>query len=142
MPTKPGGKNGTKFISVDEMWTLFEQYRKKVKSQPFIVEDWVGGAGKPVKRKKEKPLTIEGFENFIAEKGIAKDLQRYIYNVDLRYNDYIEVVVRVRRTIRQDQIEGGMAMIYNPSITQRINNLVEKTENKHEVNEIIIKHES
>jgi hypothetical protein len=31
-----------------------------------------------------------------------------------------------------------MAGIFNPSITQRLNNLVEKTENKHEVSEIKI----
>jgi hypothetical protein len=31
-----------------------------------------------------------------------------------------------------------MAGIFNASITQRLNNLVEKTENKHEVSEIKI----
>ena len=30
--------------------------------------------------------------------------------------------------MRQDQIEGGMAGMYNPSITQRLNSLVEKTQ--------------
>jgi hypothetical protein len=35
-----------------------------------------------------------------------------------------------------------MAMIYNPSITQRLNRLIEVTENSHEVKEIVIKHES
>jgi hypothetical protein len=30
--------------------------------------------------------------------------------------------------IRQDQIEGGMAGVYNPSITQRLNGLKENIE--------------
>jgi hypothetical protein len=30
--------------------------------------------------------------------------------------------------IRQDQIEGGMVGQYNPSITQRLNGLTEKTD--------------
>ena len=30
--------------------------------------------------------------------------------------------------IRQDQIEGGMSGIYNPSITQRLNGLTDKSE--------------
>ena len=141
MPTKPGGKNGTKYITPDELWMLFTKYQFNLKRNPFIVKDWVGGAGKPVERLKEKPLTIEGFENFVADKGILKNLGEYFNNQDNRYNDYIPVISRIKKTIRQDQIEGGMAMIYNPSITQRLNNLVEKTENKHEVNEIIIKYE-
>ena len=51
---------------------------------------------------------------------------------------FVPSVRVLRKTIRQDQIEGGMAGVYNPSITQRLNSLVEKTENKHEVNEIKI----
>jgi hypothetical protein len=34
--------------------------------------------------------------------------------------------------IRNDQIDGGMVGQYNPSITQRLNGLVEKTDNKNE----------
>jgi hypothetical protein len=34
--------------------------------------------------------------------------------------------------IRNDQIDGGMVGQYNSSITQRLNGLVEKTENKNE----------
>ena len=47
----------------------------------------------------------------------------------------------VYKDIRNNQIEGGMAGIYNPSITQRLNGLVERTENKHEVSEIVVKKE-
>ena len=141
MPTKPGGKNGTKYLTPDDLWLLFTKYQFELKRNPFRVLDWVGGAGKPVERLKEKPLTIEGFKNFVVDKKGFKNLGEYFNNHESRYDEYINVIDRIKRTIRQDQIEGGMAQIYNPSITQRLNNLVEKTENKHEVNEITIKYE-
>ena len=34
----------------------------------------------------------------------------------------------IKKEIRENQITGGMLGIYNPSITQRLNNLVEKVE--------------
>jgi hypothetical protein len=42
---------------------------------------------------------------------------------------FSEVCSRIKKSIRADQIKGGMAGIYNPSITQRLNNLVERQEN-------------
>ena len=141
MPTKPGGKNGTKYLTPNDFWKLFTDYKEEVKQNPFIVRDWVGGAGKEVERLKEKPLTWDGFENYVIDKKGVYSLNDYAFNNKNRYDDYIQVIARIKSVIRQDQIEGGMAQIYNPSITQRLNNLVEKTENKHEVNEITIKYE-
>lgn len=135
----------TNKITPSEMWGLFVQYRDHIKSNPILKHDFVGKNGDSVERKLERPLTMDGFENFVAEvaKGkLGKTLEHYFFNTNKAYESHAEVCKRIRRVIRQDQIEGGMAMIYNPSITQRLNGLVEKTENKHEVSEIIIKHES
>ena len=139
MPTKKGQ---SKFMTPDEMWNHFTKYQFDLKRNPFIVKDWVGGAGREVRREKEKPLTQEGFENFLRDKGVIKNIGDYLTNKNGQYGEFTEVLNRIKSVIRQDQIEGGMAMIYQPSITQRLNNLVERTENKHEVNEIIIKYES
>jgi len=110
------------------MWNLFIEYRDCVKSNPFEVIDWVGGAGKMVKRQKEKPLTIEGLENYCSDKGVISDLGAYFANNGGRYKDYITICARIRKEIRQDQIEGGMAGLYNNSITQRLNGLKEQTD--------------
>ena len=107
------------------MWELFGQYCGQVKQDAFIVTDWVGGMAKEVDRKKEKPLTLEGFENYCFRMGVINDIGDYFSNKDERYGDYAAICLRIRKTIRQDQIEGGMAGIYNPSITQRLNNLVD-----------------
>ena len=138
-----GTKKGrTKYLKPAELWGLFEAYCKETKSKPFEVTDWVGKDATEVTRKKERPLTEEGFSNYCAINGSVKFVRDYLINRDGNYGDFVEVSQLIKSVIRQDQIEGGMAMIYQHSITQRLNNLVEKTENKHDVSEIVIKHES
>jgi len=121
----------TKLIETPEiMWDYFLQYKSYVKSNPIIVKDWVGKDAIDIYREKERPLTIDGFECWCYDNEIISDLSNYFANSDNRYSDYSTICSRIRKAVRTDQIEGGMAGIYNPSITQRLNNLVEKTENK------------
>jgi hypothetical protein len=124
--------------SPEVMYELFQEYCEHTKANPIKVKDWVGGMAKPVIREKEIPYTLEGFEIYCFKQGIISDLGKYFANSDGRYEDFVAICSRIRREIRDDQIKGGMAGIFNPSITQRLNNLVEKTENKHEVSEIKI----
>lgn len=121
------GKN--KYIQTPEiLWQYFIDYKKEVKSSPILVQDYVGKDANMVFREKEKPLTIEGFENYLEDNEIINNLSQYFANTENRYVDYQTICSRIKRNIRQDQIAGGMAGIYNPSITQRLNNLVEKSE--------------
>ena len=106
------------------MWEYFEQYKTEIKSKPFRVKDWVKDI--EVMREKERPLTFEGFESWCSENEIAEVLQQYFEDRQGRYSDYATVCKRIKTNIRQDQIEGGMAGIYNPSITQRLNGLTDK----------------
>lgn len=139
---KKRGRGRIKNIgSAEQMWELFQEYCIATKKNPIKVKDWVGGMGKQVTREKERPLTHEGFSLYLFEKGIMADVKDYFSNREGRYEDFVPVCSRIREAIRQDQISGGMAGIYNPSITQRLNGLVEKTENKHEVTEIKITHD-
>lgn len=120
---------GTKYIETPEkMWELFLAYKKEVKGNPIIVKDWVGKDATDVYREKERPLTLDGFECWCADNEIINDLSNYFANTEQRYSDYSTICSRIRKAIRNDQIEGGMAGIYNPSITQRLNNLVERSE--------------
>jgi hypothetical protein len=117
-----------KYIETPEaLLELFEKYIKEIKSKPFIVKDWVGGTGKKVLREKERPVTMEGFRVYAFKAlGCVKD---YFDNKDNRYDQYATICSHIRDMIRSEQIDGGMAGIYNPSITQRLNGLTEKTEN-------------
>jgi len=121
--------HGTKNIETPEkMWEHFEAYREHTKSRPILVQDFVGKDGDEVNRKKERPLTIDGFECWCYDNGIISDLGHYFSNLDQRYSDYVAICSRIRKAVRTDQIEGGMSGIYNPSITQRLNSLTDKSE--------------
>ena len=118
-----------KYIETPEiMWEHFLAYKEHVKSNPIIVKDWVGKDATDVYREKERPLTIEGFECWCYDNDIISDLSHYFANTDNKYSEYLTICSRIRKAVRNDQIEGGMAGIYNPSITQRLNGLVDKTE--------------
>lgn len=114
--------------SPERMWELFLEYKEDVKANPKHKNDFAGKDAEEVIKKLERPLTIEGFENYVADKDIISDLGHYFMNKDNRYTDYVTICSRIKRAIRQDQIEGGMVGIYNPSITQRLNGLKENIE--------------
>ena len=121
------GKN--KYIETPaKFWELFEDYRKDTKDNPRIKVEYVGKDGDRMETPLVRPLTIEGFENYVADLGVIQDLGHYFANTDKKYNDYRTICSRVRKAIRQDQIEGGMVGQYNASITQRLNSLKEQTE--------------
>ena len=114
--------------SPEKMYELFEKYKEITKSKPILQHDFLGGKElHEVRREKERPLTLVGFYNYCFEN--YSDIHHYFENTDKRYDEFRGICSRIKDFIRQDQIEGGMAGIYNPSITQRLNGLTEKTEN-------------
>lgn len=114
--------------SPEKLKDYFLKYQEETKRNPILVKDWVGKDADEVYREKERPLTIDGFECWLSDNGIIEDLGDYLKNKDNRYSDFAPICSYIKKKTRKDQIEGGMAGIYNPSITQRLNNLVEKTE--------------
>jgi hypothetical protein len=118
-----------KYIETPEkMWEYFEEYRTNVKSNPRFKNE-LDKFGNIVPIPLERPLTLEGFECYLNENGIMSHLSDYFANTDNRYSDYTTICSRVKRAIKDDQITGGMVGQYNASITQRLNNLVEKVQN-------------
>jgi hypothetical protein len=107
------------------MWELFIEYKNSVKDNPAKIQDYVGKDAEMVYREKEKPLTFEGFECYLFDNGIISDLSKYFANTDSKYSEYCAICSHIRKVIKNDQIQGGMIGIYNPSITQRLNGLTE-----------------
>jgi len=124
-----------KYIETPEkMWELFEAYKKEVKSNPRKKHVFVGKDGVSDYELLERPLTLEGFECYCYDNEIISDLSDYFANKDGRYSEYATICSRIRKTIKDDQIQGGMVGQYNPSITQRLNGLTDKSEIKNDVN--------
>lgn len=123
-----------KYIETPEkLYQLFEEYKKNLKPREIQKATATG-----VKSEwHTPPLTMEGFENYCEEH--IGCVHQYFVNQDNAYNAYLNICSRIKRIIRQDQIEGGMVGQFNPSITQRLNGLTEKTDvttNGKELNEI------
>lgn len=135
--------------SPEVLWNYFLEYKKEIKDNPIqMVEQKRGNSVLPkdisaiepdvlnkmlnpiVYLPIQRPLTMEGFENWLEDNEIINNLSNYLANSNNAYSEFSTICSRIRRVIRQDQIEGGMAGIYNPSITQRLNNLSEKVETK------------
>lgn len=122
-----------KYIDTPEkMWELFEAYKKEVKGNPRKMSEFHGKDGEERIKPLERPLTLAGFENYVFSQDLNTDLSHYFSNKDKRYSDYVGICSRIRKIIRQDQIEGGMVGQYNSSITQRLNGLTDKQEVKTE----------
>jgi len=112
------------FKTPDELYELFVEYKKHLKSNPRKKHTFVGKDGNSEYELLEVPLTMEGFRVYARiNKG---SIEHYFANTDDSYSDYRTVCHAIRDEIRQDQIEGGMVGQYNPSITQRLNGLVDK----------------
>lgn len=110
----------------EEMYQLFEAYkanRKPREIQKATPKGVMSEFHMP-------PLTMEGFDVYVMnyEGTQSKGVEQYFSNREGRYSDYVDICSRIKREIRNDQIEGGMVGQYNPSITQRLNGLTEKTD--------------
>ncbi|MCW3107277.1 MAG: hypothetical protein JWQ09_1783 [Segetibacter sp.] len=134
-----------KYISSPrKLWELFCEYRTLIKDNPaYQVEQKKGTVIIPkgatiseireatkatIELPLQRPLIMQGFENYCAEQGIINDLKDYFSNKDNRYSEYTPICLRIRNTIIEDHLTGGIIGIYNPSIIQRICGLTEKTD--------------
>jgi hypothetical protein len=116
------------FKAPEELEKAFEEYKVFLESE---AKKWpkVQYVGKDGSRKVDYPVvpyTIEGFERFCYNNYGC--VNQYMDNQDGNYNDFLIICSRVKREIREQQINGGLMGFYNPSITQRLNNLKESTE--------------
>lgn len=125
------GKN--KYIQTPErMWELFVSYKKETNDNPLTKKDWVGKDATTVQREFTRALTMEGFECYVMDNTEISypDLTEYFENKNDSYKNYFPICSRIKREIRRDQLEKGLAGLINPSITQRLNNLVDRKDVK------------
>lgn len=114
------------FKAPEQLWEAFEKYVTETKANPRMKHVFVGKDANSDFELLERPLTQEGFEIYCYDNYGC--VSQYFKNQDSLYNDFIPICSRIKQAIRRDQIEGGMVGQYNPSITQRLNNLVDKIE--------------
>lgn len=114
--------------SPQQLWDLFVAYKTATKKRKRTRDVLSQRSGRMVKEKLEVPLTKEGFYCYVADQGIMSTLRDYFSNKDGAYTQFLPICTRIIEVIRNDQIEGGMVGQFNPSLTARINGLVDKQE--------------
>jgi hypothetical protein len=118
------------FKTEEEMAEAWAKFKENLKEQ---ADEWkkvqyVGKDGDKREDPQKVPMTLEGFKRFCREN--YGEIEQYFSNQDKYYDDFIGICSRIREEIRENQIIGGMLGFFNPSITQRLNGLTEKTESQ------------
>lgn len=126
--TKPPIKQ--KYIETPEkLLELFEAYKEglKERAKEWLKVQYVGKEGDRVTDPMKLPMTIEGFRGFGHRNDVT--IKHYFENPGGSYDSYRAICSRISDEIRENQITGGLLGVFNPSITQRLNNLKEQVEN-------------
>lgn len=110
---------------LEEAWTL---YKLDLISQAeeWVKIQYVGKDGCRMTDAMKLPFTMEGFEVFCYKKYGC--IEQYFKNKDDYYDDFVPICSHIKKEIRSNQITGGLLGVYNPSITQRLNNLSDNTD--------------
>jgi len=116
------------FKHPDELEKAWVEYKQniKVQSNEWLKVFYVGKDGNRKEEPQKVPYTMEGFERFCYENYGC--VNQYFDNKDGYYSNFVTICSRIKREIRENQITGGLLGFYNPSITQRLNNLVERNQ--------------
>ena len=109
-------------------WNAYKQDLIK-QSEEWLKIQYVGKDGRRMTDGMKLPYTMEGFEVFCYKNYGC--VEQYFKNQDDYYSDFIPICLHIKKEIRSNQITGGLLGIYNPSITQRLNNLSESTKTEH-----------
>jgi hypothetical protein len=111
-----------------ELENAFEKYKEslKLEGNQWLKVQYVGKEGDRVTDPQKVPYTLEGFKRYCRKH--YGEVQHYFDNTDKYYDDFCVICRAIREEIREDQIIGGLLGFYNPSITQRLNGLTDKSE--------------
>lgn len=118
------------FTKASQLEQAFKEYKKDLEfqAQDWLKVQYVGKEGTRVTDPMKVPMTLEGFKRFARNKYGC--IEQYFTNQDGLYNDFIGICSCIKEEIRENQIIGGLMGVYNPSITQRLNGLVDKQETR------------
>lgn len=115
------------FKEPKDLQKAFEEYKQDLKNQSneWLKIQYVGKDGVRVAEPQKIPYTFEGFKRFCRNK--YGEIEQYFVNQGGYYDDFISICRAIKEEIRENQIIGGLLSFYNPSITQRLNNLADTT---------------
>lgn len=123
--------------SPEQLFELFEAYKlnliEQAREWPKI--QYVGKDGIRVEDYPKLPLTIEGLYTYAYKQGYGI-IKQYFKADSAEFPEFLPICSCIKNEVRENQIMGGLINVFNPSITQRLNNLAEKVEGSVELKQI------
>ena len=95
------------FEAPEEIWEAFTDYVAEVKSNPRYKTVFVGKDGTKEQEELQRPLTMEGFELYLWDKGIARGADQYFTNQEGRYEQFVEVCSRIKKPSAKTKSRGA-----------------------------------
>ena len=118
-----------KYIETPEkLWELFEEYVLHEKQNPMYKTEYVGKDGRTELTPLETPITFEGFECYLMDKGIIGDLGHYSSNLNKAYTEYLPIITRIRKNCFVHNFRGASVGLFNANIIAKKLGLSEKVE--------------
>ena len=116
------------FKSPDELELAWKLYKEDLikQGEEWLKVQYVGKDGSRMTDAMKLPYTMEGFEVFCYNNYGC--VEQYFKNQDDYYKEFIPICSHIKKEIRSNQITGGLLGVYNPSITQRLNNIKENVD--------------
>ena len=123
------------FETPDQLWQEFWSYVEHQKSNPIPKTHFVGKDGFEATEYIPRPCTYLGFEGYLAEKDLLKDLKRYEQNAI-----FVPTITRIRAFCKRHNIDLASAGILKENLIARIEGIKEQTEteNKHTITKVDI----
>lgn len=124
------------FKTPNDLWRCFLEYIAMVDAHDinlptYIVKGSKRGAKERDNSNKEegkggkvaRPLTFQGFMAFT---GMGSEWRTFASYTAKRSDEFSAVISRIRAVVQSDQIEGGLANIYNSNLTARLNGITDR----------------
>ena len=115
----------------EKLWELACEYFQSVEDTPFVKEELIKGgmfAGDKGRINLQAPYTWYGLEAYLFEKGIIGRLDEYKRNVTGSYEEYQDVLCAIENEMRQRNLGGAAAGVFNSNTIAAIHGLAKKVE--------------
>lgn len=113
------------FFDPDFLWMAACEYFESVDARTWDAKDWVGKDAKEVKRQHLTPYTLSGLCLFLdVNPGYLTEFKESAaYREDVQFS---VIIARIENIIRTQQLEGAMTGFFNPMLTAKLCELVDK----------------
>jgi hypothetical protein len=126
--------HGTKHIETPEkLLEYFNQYKAENEKERIVVPQSHVKLG-IVYLDYIPPISMEGFQVWLYKKGIIGTIKDYIANRDNRYDDYVNIISYIKEEIFAHNFKYASVGAYKENLIARQLGMVDKSENKTEVN--------